>query len=125
MFRPHTFGRTLSSFSMFRKVTATDIEYFQDVVSPSGVITDSSELEFYNEDWLKKCKGHSKVALLPRSTDEVSALLAYCNEKKIAVVPQGGNTGLVGGSVPTDDEVVISLTRYFLCIYCTINTAIF
>jgi FAD/FMN-containing dehydrogenase len=38
----------------------------------------------------------------------VSAILKYCNEKKLAVVPQGGNTGLVGGSVPVFDEIVLS-----------------
>jgi FAD/FMN-containing dehydrogenase len=41
----------------------------------------------------------------------VSAILKYCNEKKLAVVPQGGNTGLVGGSVPVFDEIVLS-TQY-------------
>lgn len=44
----------------------------------------------------------------PKSTEEVSGILKYCNEKKLAVVPQGGNTGLVGGSVPVFDEIVIS-----------------
>jgi D-lactate dehydrogenase (cytochrome) len=38
----------------------------------------------------------------------VSAILKYCNEKKLAVVPQGGNTGLVGGSVPVFDDIVLS-----------------
>ncbi|KAJ8320780.1 hypothetical protein KUTeg_002367 [Tegillarca granosa] len=52
--------------------------------------------------------GTSQVVLRPKTTDEVSAILKYCNERKIAVVPQGGNTGLVGGSVPVFDEVVIS-----------------
>lgn len=44
----------------------------------------------------------------PESTEEVSQILAYCNEHRIAVCPQGGNTGLVGGSVPVFDEVVLS-----------------
>lgn len=47
--------------------------------------------------------------LQPKSTEEVSALLKYCNDRNIAVCPQGGNTGLVGGSVPVFDEVVLSL----------------
>jgi FAD/FMN-containing dehydrogenase len=49
--------------------------------------------------------------LRPKTTEEVSALLKYCNERKLAVVPQGGNTGLVGGSVPVYDEIVISTDR--------------
>lgn len=45
--------------------------------------------------------------LKPKTTEEVSAILKYCNAENLAVCPQGGNTGLVGGSVPVFDEVVI------------------
>lgn len=48
------------------------------------------------------------MVLKPKSTDEVSAILRHCNERRLAVCPQGGNTGLVGGSVPVFDEVVLS-----------------
>jgi FAD/FMN-containing dehydrogenase len=41
--------------------------------------------------------------LTPENTQQISKILEYCNAKKIAVVPQGGNTGLVGGSVPVFD----------------------
>lgn len=51
------------------------------------------------------------MALLPQNAEEVSAILRYCNERRLAVVPQGGNTGLVGGSVPVFDEVVLSTRR--------------
>lgn len=46
--------------------------------------------------------------LKPKTTEEVSKILAFCNENLLAVCPQGGNTGLVGGSVPVFDEVVLS-----------------
>ena len=49
-------------------------------------------------DWTKKYKGNSKLVLKPKTTEEVSAILKYCNEKRLAVVPQGGNTGRIGGS---------------------------
>jgi FAD/FMN-containing dehydrogenase len=55
--------------------------------------------------------GHSELVLRPKSTAEVSAILKYCTERTLAVVPQGGNTGLVGGSVPVFDEVILSLSR--------------
>ena len=55
--------------------------------------------------------GHSKLVLRPKNSAEVSAILKHCNERVLAVVPQGGNTGLVGGSVPVFDEVVLSLSR--------------
>lgn len=60
---------------------------------------------------MRKYRGHTKVVLKPGSTKEVSKILKYCNDNMLAVVPQGGNTGLVGGSVPVFDEIVINLTR--------------
>ena len=55
-----------------------------------------------------KYTGHSQVALKPKSTRHVSEILAYCNARRLAVVPQGGNTGLVGGSIPLFDEIILS-----------------
>jgi FAD/FMN-containing dehydrogenase len=52
--------------------------------------------------------GASQIVLKPKTTEQVSAILKYCNAENLAVCPQGGNTGLVGGSVPVFDEVVIS-----------------
>jgi FAD/FMN-containing dehydrogenase len=57
---------------------------------------------------MDKYHGKSGVMLKPRSTEEVSKIMKYCYEQKIAVVPQGGNTGLVGGGVPVYDEVILS-----------------
>lgn len=60
-------------------------------------------------DWLHKYHGTSRLALRPTTTQQVASLLAHCAGRRLAVVPQGGNTGLVGGSVPVFDEVVLSL----------------
>ena len=49
--------------------------------------------------------------LKPRTTEEVSKIVKYCNEKRIGIVPQGGNTGLVGGSVPVSDELILNLSN--------------
>lgn len=69
------------------------------------------ELLRFNQDWMGKWEGRSAAILKPESTEEVSAVLRYASEKNLAVVPQGGNTGLVGGSVPVHDELVLSLLR--------------
>lgn len=50
--------------------------------------------------------------------------MKYCNEQKIAVVPQGGNTGLVGGSVPVHDEIVVSLNKMNKVISFDENTSV-
>lgn len=49
--------------------------------------------------------------MTPQTTEEVAAVLKYCNDNKIAIVPQGGNTGLVGGSQPIFDEVILSMNK--------------
>ncbi|KZT74727.1 FAD-binding domain-containing protein [Daedalea quercina L-15889] len=58
---------------------------------------------------MNKYHGRSTTVLRPRTAQEVSAIVRHCNERRIGVVPQGGNTGLVGGSVPVKDELVVSL----------------
>jgi (R)-2-hydroxyglutarate---pyruvate transhydrogenase len=50
----------------------------------------------YNIDWMRKYRGKSRLVVKPKTTQQVSQILKYCNENKLAVVPQGGNTGLVG-----------------------------
>lgn len=49
--------------------------------------------------------------LKPNSTEEVSGILKHCNQRKLAVVPQAGNTGLVGGSNPLFDEIIINMSN--------------
>ena len=64
-----------------------------------------------SRDWMGKYEGYSSLVLQPRTTQHVSDILRYCNERYLAVVPQGGNTGLVGGSVPVFDEIVLSTSE--------------
>lgn len=62
-------------------------------------------------DWTGRFRGTTPAVVRPGTTDEVAAVLRICDGSGVAVVPQGGNTGLVGGSVPLHHEVVLSLTR--------------
>eukprot|EP01133_Synstelium_polycarpum_P008017 gene8017-9418_t len=97
----------------YSKLTQEDITRFSEILGndSTAVITDKDDLVAYNNDWMGKYKGSSTLVLKPKTTDHVSKILAHCNERKLAVVPQGGNTGLVGGSVPLFDEIVLSLSR--------------
>ena len=73
---------------------------------------DESALEKYNVDWTGHYRGFASIVVRPQSTDEVSRILQYCNKRCIGVVPQGGNTGLVGGSIPISSrEIVLSLEK--------------
>ncbi|KAG7670602.1 hypothetical protein Ndes2526A_g00376 [Nannochloris sp. 'desiccata'] len=94
--------------SRFSQLTDSDLKYFRDVVGDSGVIADPHDLKMFNRDWMGKYEGRSQVALKPRTTEHVSQLLSHCHSRRLAVVPQGGNTGLVGGSVPLFDEIIIN-----------------
>ncbi|KAJ7944212.1 D-2-hydroxyglutarate dehydrogenase, mitochondrial-like [Quillaja saponaria] len=94
----------------FSELNAEDIRYFEGILGEKNVIQDDERLMTANTDWMRKYKGSSKLMLLPKSTEEVSQILKYCNSRCLAVVPQGGNTGLVGGSVPVFDEVIINLS---------------
>ncbi|CAK0772713.1 hypothetical protein CVIRNUC_003992 [Coccomyxa viridis] len=91
----------------FAALEDTDTNFFRDVLGDSNVITDIDALQPLNEDWMGKYSGKSKLALRPKSTEQVSKVLAYCNDRHLAIVPQGGNTGLVGGSIPLFDEVIL------------------
>uniref|UniRef100_A0A7C9F3D8 FAD-binding PCMH-type domain-containing protein n=2 Tax=Opuntia streptacantha TaxID=393608 RepID=A0A7C9F3D8_OPUST len=95
---------------LFSEVNSDDVSYFKSVLGENNVIQDEDRLQPANTDWMHKYKGSSKLLLLPRSTEEVSHVMRYCNSRHLAVVPQGGNTGLVGGSVPVFDEVIINMS---------------
>jgi FAD/FMN-containing dehydrogenase len=73
------------------------------------VVRDPEVIRSYSVDWTGRWRGDASAVLRPRNLDEVAASLAWCVERGIAVVPQGGNTGLVGGGVPVDGAAVLSL----------------
>ncbi|XP_033894108.1 D-2-hydroxyglutarate dehydrogenase, mitochondrial isoform X1 [Acipenser ruthenus] len=91
----------------FATLSQQDRDFFQTLL-PGRALTDPEVLEASNVDWLKSVRGSSELLLRPRTTEEVSQILRYCNARGLAVTPQGGNTGLVGGSVPVFDEIILS-----------------
>ena len=89
------------------------IEEFRAVVGQAGVLTEAEDMAGYATDWRHTVTGAPACVLRPRNTAEVSALLKICHEHGIAVVPQGGNTGMAAGAVPDGSgrQVVLSLSR--------------
>jgi FAD/FMN-containing dehydrogenase len=75
------------------------------------VLTDADLRASYEIDWTRRFAGTALAVVRPGSTAEVAAVLRACAAEGARVVPQGGNTGLVGGGVPRGGEVVISLRR--------------
>jgi len=84
-----------------------------EIVGARNVYTDPAETKPYFTDWRRQYAAAALCVVRPGSTEEVARVVALCAREGIAVVPQGGNTGLVGGSVPTGvrPEIVLSLAR--------------
>lgn len=93
----------------YKTLSDNDLNFFRNILTPHQILTDPDDVEGHNVDWLQSIRGCSSLVLKPKHLDEVSEILKYCNSNRIAVCPQGGNTGLVGGSVPVFDEVILSL----------------
>jgi FAD/FMN-containing dehydrogenase len=80
-------------------------------VGEQHVLADSGLRASYETDWTGRFSGRCDAVVRPGSAGEVAAVVAACRAHETAIVPQGGNTGLVGGGVPRDGGVVLCLTR--------------
>ena len=81
------------------------------IVGDGGRSTEADDLVAYGRDWTRVYQPAPSVVVWPRSTDQVSRVLAACNDAGVAVVPSGGRTGLAGGAVAEHGELVLSLDR--------------
>ena len=83
------------------------------IVGATHVLTDTADTARYVSDWRRNFPGAARAVVRPANTQEVSRVVSLCSAKGVCVVPQGGNTGLVGGSTPDASrrEVVLSLDR--------------
>ncbi len=79
-------------------------------LGPSGIVTDAETLAPHLQEWRGRDAGHTPFMAAPASTDEVAAVVTACADAGVAITPQGGNTGLVGGGTP-QGEVLLSLKR--------------
>ncbi|HXI08938.1 MAG TPA: FAD-binding oxidoreductase [Bradyrhizobium sp.] len=87
------------------------IEKFRAIVGEKYAVTDQADIAPYTTEERDLFRGRSPLVLRPGSTAEVAAICKLAGEHRIALVPQGGNTGLVGGQTPHNGEVVVSLRR--------------
>jgi FAD/FMN-containing dehydrogenase len=87
------------------------IARFAAIVGEKYAVTDAHDIEAYVTEERRLYQGHTQLVLRPGSTAEVAAICKLANETRTPLVPQGGNTGLVGGQTPHNGEVVVSLRR--------------
>src|SRR5215468_3500831 len=102
----------LKSPSPVRPTLSADLlARFANIVGAKNTVTDKDAQAPYLVEMRGLYRGTSPMILRPGSVAEVSAILKLANETKTAIVPQGGNTGLVGGQLPHHGEIVLSLNR--------------
>src|SRR5437660_2158571 len=91
----------------------TALERIKATVGPRGWIADPAEQEPYLVEARRLWRGTTRLVVRPASTAEVAAVVQICAETRLPIVPQGGNTGLVGGGVPPQDghNIVLVLGR--------------
>ena len=94
-------------------ITNATISRIGAAVGPQGIFTDPSELEPYIVDWRGIYRGNAAAVVRPATAEQVAAVVRICAETRTPVVPQGGNTGMCGATVPnaSDNPVVIALGR--------------
>ncbi|MCI3948263.1 MAG: FAD-binding oxidoreductase [Acidimicrobiales bacterium] len=93
------------------ELPAAVVERLAAAVGPAHVLLDEGTTAGYAVDWTGRYRGRAAAVVRPGSTADVAAVLRVCTAAGVAVVPQGGNTGLVGGGVPLAGEVVLSTRR--------------
>jgi glycolate oxidase subunit GlcD len=76
--------------------------------APGKVLTDPADLETYGKDWTKIHTPAPLAIVLPKTTEQVQALVKFANENQVALVPSGGRTGLSAGAVAANGEVVVA-----------------
>lgn len=85
------------------------VEALRDILPDGGVVSDRDVLSGFEQDMTGRFAGKARALVRPQSTHEVSLALEACSRDAAPLVPQGGNTGLVGGGVPGDGELILTL----------------
>src|SRR5665811_2624893 len=93
--------------------TPDTLDQFVAIVGEANAVRTAEDMTGYLTELRHLYTGKASIVLRPGSTGEISQILKLANDTGIAVVPQGGNTGLVGGQIPFDEgnEVIVSLSR--------------
>src|SRR5688500_10026952 len=92
-------------------MTDSRIHALQQAVPALLLKTDPSDLEHYGRDWTRRWTPAPLAIALPGNVDEVQSIVRWANAARVAIVPSGGRTGLSGGAVAANGELVLSLER--------------
>lgn len=89
------------------------LQRIERVVGQAGLVRDPALMQSYLTDWRNAYQGQAALVVRPATTEEVAEVVRICHDAQVALVPQGGNTGLNGGSIPdaSGSQLVLSLNR--------------
>ena len=89
------------------------LDAIRGIVGPRGLLTDPADTAAYSEDWRRLYQGRTPAVVRPATTQEFADVVRLCAGSGTAIVPQGGNTSMVGGAVPAEDgsQLVLSTAR--------------
>jgi FAD/FMN-containing dehydrogenase len=96
---------------MPRPADPATLERLKSAAGPGGWSDDPEELAPHLVEWRNRYRGQTPLLLRPSSPEQVAELVRICAEAEVGIVPQGGNTGLMGGQIPLQGEVLLSLSR--------------
>jgi len=96
----------------FKQITSTDISHFTKLVGEPYIIVDKEGMEAYSHDETEDLIYSPELVLKPGTTEEISAIVCYCNENNIPLTPMGARTGLSGGALPLYGGIALSMERF-------------
>jgi FAD/FMN-containing dehydrogenase len=108
---PHVTGSTDQREADVARGRGALVAALRAVVGDGHVLVDDDVRAPYETDWTRRFSGRATAIVRPADAGEVAGVLRACADHRAAVIPQGGNTGMVGGGVPRGGEVVVSLSR--------------
>jgi len=95
----------------FHPISENDLQFFRQLIGEHSVFTDEESRQKYSHDETEDLMFPPEAILKPSSPEQISAILKYCNEKKIAVTPRAAGTGLSGGALPVHAGVILSIEK--------------
>jgi glycolate oxidase len=96
----------------YKKIDAADLDFFKTIIGGDYVFTDEASIEKYSRDETDGVKFPPEVVLKPANTEEVAAIMKYCNSKLIPVSPRAAGTGLSANSLCVHGGVMLSIERF-------------
>ena len=95
----------------YKKINIDDLAVLKEIVGTDFVFSDEDKLLEYSSDETEDLSYPPEVVLKPKTTEEISKIITYCNDKLISITPCGARTGLSGGSLPINGGIALSTER--------------